>query len=1001
MKKKARVKTWAVLSALSVLLLVGVVVGTQIALTYTTVINIALGTESIKTIKGESTENTEYFKSEFASEEELIAYEQAICEQVEAEGATLLTNTNNALPLKSGAKISLFSHSSVDLMYGGTGSGKVDASSAPTLKDALTDAGFDINATLWDFYSSDEINKKYSRLIPEAIGDNYPENTPVFGANEVPWNLVDNAASKSFSSYGDAAIFVLARSGGEGADLPSGDNGSGISWINGVDGNYLALSPEEQETLSALKSLKDQGVFGKIIVLVNSSNALEMDFLNPEICGVDYGIDASMWIGDVGQTGINAVADIIAGTITPSGSLVDTFAYDNLLNPAIRNFYALQFTNAEEMGLGYGDYKTIQGVSKNYNVTNSYSVYQEGIYIGYRYYETRYEDAVLGTGNAGDFDYGKAVAYPFGYGLSYTDFEYSNLKVEEKDDSFVMTVDVTNTGDQFSGKETVQVYFQSPYTDYDKANGIEKASVELCGFGKTNILAPGKTETVTITVDKEELRTYDANGAGTYILDAGDYYFTVATDAHNAVNNVLAVKGYTPDNTQGVMDATGNKALVYSWNNPTLDTTTYSVSSATGEKIVNQFDDADPNRSSYSPGKVTWLSRSDWKGTYPTENIIFEANDAMVKALAYTNYDKNDYEKVEMPKTGADGDLTLAMMIGLDYDDPLWDSLLDQATFDEMVKMITLGFHNTASMPSISKHTTKDENGPTGLTASLTGGTSAMCYTSEDVMAATFNTDLIYEVGKVIGEDCLNAGYSGLYGPGVNIHRTAYSGRNFEYYSEDPFISGKMSSAEVTGIQEKGVYVYMKHFALNDSETYRMGVTTWVNEQAIREIYLQAFETPVVEGGAKGVMNSFSRIGCEWNGESEAMQTNILRKEWGMLGMSITDFSGFSPYMDVADGLLGGTDIWDSSFDEVHTKNLATYEDDPIIVTAMREATHRILYTVANSNAMNGISTADRIVEVTPWWQATLYGLQVVFAATTVISVVVLVKNIKRKKAQL
>lgn len=998
MKKKPKVKRWAALTAVSAVLLAGVTVGTQIAMGYSTVINIALGTSSYKTVKGEETGDTEYFKSQFATEQELIDYEQAICEAVEGEGATLLKNDNGALPLKAGAKVSLFSHSSVDLMYGGTGSGKVDAFSAPTLKDAMTDAGAEVNGTLWDFYSSEEIDGKYSRLIPEAIGDDYPNNTPVFGANEVPWNMVEEAAADSFEGYGDAAIMVLARSGGEGADLPSGDNGSGIPWINGVDGNYLELNQDEKDTLAALKGLKDQGVFDKIIVLLNSSNALELDFLNPEICGTDYGIDAAMWIGDVGQNGINAVADLLMGILTPSGRLVDTFAYDNLTSPAIRNFYALQYTNAEEMGLGYGDYKSIEGVSKNYNVTNSYAVYQEGIYIGYRYYETRYEDAVMGTGNAGSYDYGTTIAYPFGYGISYTDFSYSNFKAEEKGDSFEISVDVTNTGDTYSGKETVQIYMQSPYTDYDKENGIEKAAVELCGFDKTDILAPGETQTITITVDKEELRTYDANGAGTYIVDAGDYYFTAARDAHQAVNNVLAAKGYAPENTAGRMDAEGDAAMVYQWTNDKLDDTTYAVSSATGAAIVNQFDDADPNRSSYSPGTVTWLSRSDWEGTFPKENIVFAATEAMAEALKYTNYDPADHEAVEMPTQGAEGDMTLAMMMGKDFDDPQWEELLNQVTFDEMKNMITLGFHNTAAIPSISKNATKDENGPQGLTAALTGGDSAMCYTSEDVMAATYNVDLMYEVGKCIGEDCLAAGYSGLYGPGVNMHRTPYSGRNFEYYSEDPFVAGQICTAEVKGIQEKGVYVYLKHFALNDSETYRMGICNWAPEQAIREIYLQAVETPIVDGGAWCVMNSFSRVGCQWTGESKAMQTNVLRGEWGMRGMSITDFSGFSEYMDTADGLLAGSDIWDSSSEEIHTKKLDTYRNDPVIVNAMRNATHRILYTVVNSNAMNGISPTDRIVKTTPWWQAALYGATALFAVTTAASAAMLVVNIKRKK---
>lgn len=995
-KKSSGVLKWSIFTSVCAILLIVAVVGNNIASGYASIINLYLGTETYKVVKGETDEDTEYFKSDFASEEELVAFEQELCAQVEAEGAALLKNDDSALPLSEGNKVSLFSHSSVDLLYGGTGSGKVDVSSAETLRSALEKEGFTVNETLWDFYSSDEINEKYSRLMAGSISDDYMNSTKEFLANEVPWNLVEEAAADSFASYGDAAIVVLSRSGGEGSDLPSGDNGSGLEWISSEDGNYLELTDEEKDMFTALKALKDNGTFKKIVVLLNYSNPLELDFLNPEICGVDYGIDAALWVGDVGQNGITGVARIISGEVSPSGSIVDTFWYDNHANPAVVNFYAQPYTNWEEAGLGFGDYQSSWGLNKNYNVTNYYSVYQEGIYLGYRYAETRYEDVVMGTGNAGDYDYNKVVAYPFGYGLSYTDFSFSDYSVTETEDAFEISVKVTNIGDTYSGKKTVQVYFQSPYTEYDKENGIEKASAELCGFGKTDILAPGASETVTITVDKQELRTYDANNAKTYIVDAGDYYFTVANGAHEAVNNILAAKGYTTENSS--MDADGNAELTWKWTNETLDNTTYAVSEATGVEITNLFDETDPNKATASPGTVTWLSRSDWTGTYPeTSNHNWAATDEMIAALEYVQYDAADYEAVEMPTLGADNGLVLAALIGKDYDDPMWEDLLDQLTFDEMVQCITLGFHNTAAVPSVGKPASHDENGPQGLTASLMGGASAMCYTSEDVMAATFNVDLIEQVGKCIGEDCLSADHSGIYGPGINMHRSPYSGRNFEYYSEDPFISGTICAAEVKGIQSKGVYVYMKHVALNDSETYRMGVATWANEQTIREICLEVADKAIVDGGATGVMNSFNRLGNTWSGAYKALQTDFLRGELGMTGMAITDFSGCSYYMNTPDGLLAGSDIWDSSMEEIHTTQLKEYEDDPVIVTAMRQAMHRILYCVANSNAMNGYSSADHIEVVTPWWQTALLALQIVFAALTVFGVVKIVQAKKKK----
>ena len=987
MSKKPKVGMWSGLTAVTAVLTAGAIVGTMVAFHYTTTVNNYLDADTYKIIKGNSDEDTEYFKSDFTSDEERESYEAELCAQVEAEGAALLKNNNNALPLASGAKVSLFGHGSVDLMYGGTGSGSVDTSKAPNFKQALEDQGIQVNSTLWDLYSSDDMMKNYSRITPAAISDTLEANTQ-YAVNEAPWSKLSSAES-SFADYGDAAIVVFSRSGGEGADLPSGENGTNDSWIKGQegDGNYLALSAEEKELLQNLKTLKDNGTFKKVIVLINSSNAIEMDFLNPEICGEDYGIDSAMWIGDVGQTGINGVAQLLAGEVTPSGSLVDSYLYDNMANPAIYNFYTQAYPNAADYNL-LTDGPDVQGM---------YSVYQEGIYLDYRYYETRYEDAVMGTGNAGDYNWSTTVAFPFGYGDSYTTFEYSDFNVTESADAFNVTLKVTNTGSTYSGKETVQLYFQSPYTDYDKANGIEKASAELCGFAKTDILAPGTSETVNITVDKSELRTYDANNAKTYIVDAGDYYFTAATDAHNAVNNILAAKGYTVENTDGRMTADGDVALTYKWTNAALDSTTYATSE-NGTAITNLFDEADPNKSSSEPGEVTWLSRSNWVATFPTQPVVLNATQTLADHLAFTRYDGSKADSVEMPTLGADNGLALVSMIGADYDDPQWDTLLDQLTFNEMVNTITLGFHNTAAIESIGKTRTKDENGPQGLTAALTGGASAMCYTSEDVMAATFNVDLINDVGRCIGEDCLAMGYSGLYGPGINMHRTAYSGRNFEYYASDPFVAGTICAAEVNGIQSKGVYVYLKHVALNDSESSRRGVNTWLNEQAAREIYLEVADKAITDGGAWSVMTGFNRWGATWCGAYDNLLTGFLRGELGMRGMIITDYSGSSKYMDLADGLIAGSDIWDSPDPTIHTTLAPKYENDAYIVTEMRESMHKILYTVANSNAMNGWSSADRLKVITPWWKTALYALDTVLAVLTVLCIWRLVVAIKRKK---
>ena len=1008
MAKKPRVVTWGILTGVTAVLTIGSIVGNVIANRYATTINVALDTSYSKVVGYD--ENSIYYTSDFENEDARWDYEKELCARLEAEGASLLKNDNNALPLVSGAKVSLFARGSVDLLYGGTGSGSVDTSAAPTLKDALTQEGISVNETLWSWYESTA--EKYGRMTPASISDALAANTQ-YAVNEAPWSEVESANSSSFAEYGDAAIVVFSRSGGEGADLPDGDtsvslttntNAGGLQ-ANGEkeqveesldnvqygvgqegDGDYLALTQEEKDLLAGLKTLKDNGTFKKLVVLLNTSNALELDFLNPEICGADYGIDSCMWIGDVGQTGAIGVGRLLSGSTAPSGSIVDTFWYDNMKNPAVVNFYTVPYAGAEQYGLA------LEGP----DVQGMYSVYQEGVYLGYRYAETRYEDVVMGTEKTGDFDYASTVAYPFGYGMSYTTFDFSDFEFTEGADAFTVSVNVTNTGDT-AAKKTVQIYFQSPYTDYDRQNGIEKASVELCGFDKTDVLDPGASEKVTIEIPKTELRAYDANGAKGYILDAGDYYFTAANGSHEAVNNILAAKGFSSANG---MTEDGNAALVGRFTQAELDTEIFRDSAATGAQITNLFDESDPNKSSLTPGTVTFLTRSDWEGTFPTARPTLTMNDKLAKALEFTQYNAADHADTAMPTLASGGDMSVSEMIGAEYGDERWEALLDQLTFDEMVNTITLGFHNTAACETVSKAATKDENGPQGLTASLTGGKSAMCYTSEDIMAATMNTELMEDVGRCIGNDCLDMGYSGLYGPGINMHRTPYSGRNFEYYSEDPFVAGTICAAETKGIQSKGVYVYLKHVALNDSESSRRGVNTWLTEQTARELYLEVADKAIIDGGAWCVMSGFNRWGAQWCGENANLMNGYLRGEAGMRGMSITDFSGLSQYMDVADGLIGGSDIWDSPMPMIHTVAAGQMAGDPYMVSEMRDAMHRILYTVVNSNAMNGWNSETHIEPNTPWWQLAIYGLIGVSALLTILSALMLVKNIKLKKSQ-
>jgi len=978
-KKGSKSLFWTILTGVFAILLIASIVGTNVAMSASQAINIFLKTETYKIVDtGKGNEDTEYFKSDFDSEEEVKANGQKIAELVHAEGSVLLKN-NGVLPLSDSVKVSTVAHSSIDFVTCGTGAADIDTSKAPTLKDALESRDVIVNPILWDFYESGAASS-YIRYPGKLANQTLMTGRDKFHVNEVPVSAYTSDVTASFAEYNDAAIVTISRVSGEGADLA----------IDGFqDGtNILELTTEEKDMLKMVNEN-----FENIIVLINSTNPIECDFIDDPA----YGIDAVLWVGYTGGYGLNGVADILVGNANPSGRLVDTYCYDNTTAPAMVGIYGSQYTNADTSDAS--KWYDIGGGMLDGNL--KYITYQEGIYVGYRYYETRYEDVVMGTANVGDYDYATTVKYPFGYGLSYTTFEYSDYAVEydEETDSFKVSVKVTNTGD-VPGKEVVQVYFQSPYTEYDKENGIEKAAVELCGFDKTEILGAGKSEVVEITIAREELAAYDANEAKTYILDAGDYYLTVAKDAHEAVNNILAKKGYT---TANGMTADGNADFAFLYNNEKLDIETYAKSSTTGYEITNQFDSTDLTQYGYD---ITYLSRNNWTGTWPTVMEIAATDKMFADGLyPYQTYKGTEGSTAEMPTMGAENGLTLTMMIGVDYDDSSWDALLDQLTFDEMATLVGKGYHNTAAMPSVSKPATVDDNGPQGFTQSLTGVAEChTAYSDENIMAATYNVELMEEMGNALGNDMLDLGATGLYGPAMNIHRHAYAGRNFEYYSEDPFLSGAIAAAEVKGIQSKGVYVYIKHFALNDNETGCRCISTWANEQAIREIYLEPFEMAIVDGDAMCVMNSFARFGVVWSGAHEGLMTEVLRNEWGMKGFALTDFSGnamvklaFKSF-DVANGLLAGTDSWDSSSDQWTDELKKLYKDDPDICQAMREASHRVLYTVANSNAMNGFSSTQKIVSVTPWWKTALYVLCAAMAVMTVVSAVMAVRARKNAK---
>ncbi len=926
--------------------------------------------------------NAIYFSGVYATEAERLAAGTLLCYQVESEGAALLLN-NGALPLAQNTKVSTLSVNSVNLTYGGTGSGNVDASKALTLKQALEASGFEVNSTLWDWYNSDE-----AATLREEVSTGAGQGESSSLAGQAPIEEIDPAkypqSVKDSLSDSEAIVITFSRVGGEGYDCSFPGYEGDDSAIN-----YLALTENERKILAYAEELKAANG-AKIIVLINTSNSLQVDFLN------DYNVDACMWVGGLGISGTEAVTDILAGKVNPSGSLVDTYCYDNFSSPAMQNFIAQTY-------VGYNGQ-----VPEN---ASTYMVYQEGIYVGYKYYETRYFDAVMGNGNAGNYaeQYTNEVAFPFGYGLSYTTFEYSNMNVTEgtNDDGekcYTVSVTVTNKGNM-AGKETVQVYLSSPYTQYDIDNEIEKAAVQLIGFGKTNVIQPGASETIEITVDERDMAAYDAKGAGTYILDAGTYMLTAATDSHAATNNILAAHGKT---TADGMDEDGNSALVHSWDME-FDATTYSTS-LNGTKIENQLQDSDPNVY-FGKDTVKFLSRNDWTGTWPTESVKLTLIDSMVTELTEGRWATmgEDYFDIpeewhNMPTLEAKNGLTLydmfnmdddndGVMASKDYDDPAWDKLLQNLTLDELISIGDC-FHWRQPVVSVNAPGSRDENGPQGLSVALFGsglGVETTAFTSEDVMAATFNLDLMYQVGAMIANDCLDAGVSCLYGPGANIHRTPYSGRNFEYYSEDGFLSGEMAGTEVGALLDNGIDVVLKHFALNDTEQDRLGQAAWLTEQTAREVYLKAFQKALEEnGGRGGVMTSYTRWGTTWSGMNQNLMTNIMRGEWGNNSMHITD-NILVTYCNGADAVIaGGVTCFDAMLPYA-VNALEDAKDDPVVVNAMVEAMHHNLYTIINSSAMNGVGAGTVVVATTPAIVQTIQNITIAILALALLLIIILI----------
>lgn len=805
--------------------------------------------------------------------DDATAASKEITTRIEEEGIVLLENKDNTLPLnvEKNAKVNVFGQSSTAIVYGGAGSGASDETDNVTLQEGLKQAGFDVNEDLTKFYEDYKTKKKGQNVFNLKGGD-YNINEPA--TSEYSDKLISDA--KKFS---DTALVVFSRNGGEGGDLPM----DMASYTGGDAGkHYLELQSCEQEMLSMVEKN-----FEHVIVLVNSSNAMELGFLE------DKNVDAALWIGGPGSTGCVAVGEVLCGAVNPSGRLVDTYAYDLTTAPAYYNAGNFTYTSNGE------------------DTSEHYVEYAEGIYVGYRYYETRYVDNE--TGKCDEDAYSKVVQYPFGYGLSYTTFEQKVTHHEVKDGKINIEIEVKNTG-KVAGKDVAQVYVTAPYEN----GGVEKSFVELEGFAKTGMLEPGKTEKVTVSFDVEDMAAYDYINQGCYVLEKGTYEIKLMNNAHDVLDSF----------TYDVEDT-----IVYDENH---------ARSTDQTAAVNTFD--------FAAGDVTYVSRSDWEGTLPTARV--EKKEATAEILDQLNLDhisklyvnpSNEGDKIT---TGADNGLTLSDMAGVPYDDEKWDKLLDELSVDEMAKLMGYGGFSTVEIASIDKVATIDIDGPAGLNA-LTSDISGVQFPSEAVIGSTYNVELVDEMGQTYAQEANAHGVVGLYAPGVNIHRTPFSGRNFEYYSEDPVLNGKLGAAMTRGCNSMGVYCYPKHFALNDQETNRSGVCVWSNEQAMREIYLRAFEIVVKEGNNHGLMSSYNRIGTVWSGGCKELLTNVLRGEWGFEGAVATDYAN-AKLLNADQALMAGGDLMLSTTGATLSDKVTGSMEGQ---QKLRQASKNVLYMVVNSRA--------------------------------------------------
>lgn len=869
----------------------------------------------------------------------------ALCEDIADEGIVLLKNEDNILPLTDTQNINVFGWASTNPCYGGTGSGALsDAYETTTLLGGLEDAGYKINTELTDFYKAYREDRPEVGMwaqdwtLPEPTADSYSDE------------LINNA--KEFS---DTAMVVITRVGGEGADLPTDvskvtytDNSENYKDFEAGE-HYLQLSQTEKDMLDLVCAN-----FDNVVVVYNGANTMELGFLN------DYKqIKGAIWCPGTGQSGFESLGAVVAGTVNPSGKTSDTFVYDLTATPTYNNFGNFLYDNMDEFAATSKNF----GTGEEEATIPSFVNYVEGIYVGYRFYETAAVEGLI--------DYDKTVQFPFGYGLSYTDFEQKMGDVTVADGKVSFDVTVTNNGTA-AGKDVVEVYYNPPYTN----GGIEKASANLIQFEKTDLIQPGESQTVTISFNKDDMAAFDSYDNQCYVLEKGEYGISVRSDSHN----ILDEKTYEVSDT-----------IVYDESNPR---------SSDDTAAVTRFADVEGDDSC----DITYLSRKDGFANYeeavsaPSEKQHNMSDELLATYVSNANYDGTVYndDSDEMPVTGAKNGVKLADLRGLGYDDPKWDDLLDELTYDEMENMVEFGGWHTAAIKSIDKIETAECDGPAGVNNFMTQhyGTS---YCVEVMLAQTWSKEIAEKFGESMGQEYADIDNYGWYGPAMDTHRSAFGGRNFEYYSEDGVLGGYIGAAEINGAATKGVYAYLKHFALNDQEiNTREMLCTWTTEQAMREIYLKPFEVAIknFDGTSIGVMVAFNFVGTTWVGASKPLMTEVLRDEWGFRGAAITDYFGGYGYQNADAGVRAGTDLMlnmVSQFAHITDKSAT-------MTKALRQASKNILYMVVNSGAYT--EQAYENATKMPAWRKTFIAVDVILGALLVVAEVAAILNYRKKKKE-